>query len=90
VRDTFLLEEAHKALGDAEREFQKYLEAKERITFRSACEKAWMATFLAADHLLMAYGFEKLRIVKSYRNQRNKAAVDKSTPKKNVLKFNRT
>lgn len=54
-----LLEGARKALDEAERELQRYLETKERVVLRNACEKGWMATFLATDYLLMAYGFEK-------------------------------
>ncbi|KPV64996.1 MAG: hypothetical protein AOA65_0595 [Candidatus Bathyarchaeota archaeon BA1] len=54
-----LLEEAHKALEEAEREFQRHIETKERVLFRDACEKAWLATVLATDHLLMSYGFER-------------------------------
>lgn len=61
VRGMSLLEEARRALEEAERELQRYLKTKEKVVFRDACEKAWMATFLATDHLLMVYGFEKPR-----------------------------
>jgi hypothetical protein len=54
-----LLEEAYKALEESEREFRRYMEIRERIVFRDACEKAWLASVLATDHLLTSYGYEK-------------------------------
>ena len=53
-----LLEGSLKAVDESERELLRYLETKERVVLRNACEKGWMATFLATDYLLMAYGFE--------------------------------
>jgi len=53
------LEESHKALEESEREYQRYVETKERVIFRDSCEKAWLATVLATDHLLVSYGFKK-------------------------------
>lgn len=54
-----LIEEAYKALEMAEREFRRYMEIRERVIFRDACEKAWLASVLATDHLLTSYGYEK-------------------------------
>ena len=54
-----LLEKTRKALKESEREFQRCIETKERAIFRDACEKAWLASVLATDHLLASYGFEK-------------------------------
>ena len=55
-----LFEDAEKALGEAKKEYERYLKEKEGVILREACEKGWMATFLATDYLLMQkYGRKK-------------------------------
>ena len=56
-----LLEEAWKALKEAEQEYRTYLETEESMKLRNACEKGWLSVVLATDYLLTLAGAEKPR-----------------------------
>jgi len=53
------LAEAWRALGEARREYERYLETGGPMKLRDACEKGWLAVVLATNHLLTCAGAEK-------------------------------
>lgn len=56
-----LLEEAWRALKASSEECEKYLEKKDSMKLRDACDKGWLSMVLATDHLLTCAGAEKPR-----------------------------